>query len=208
LNLDLCTPLKVDVFACQLFAYRGNVVALDIVGAGLPIIVSIILLLRMGLQTGRSTSWRRVMGFILLTTILGLATAFEYATWDSIFGGIAINTRLLLYTVILPIGVIEFWTFNRFSLPRLSISRAYVIGTFGLAMSDLIRIFSGAANFSPQIIGGAGPLDVIFSGPLFVIVGYLSAAVLYSAVQERRSPLPSEDNQAIAFAKTQNQWTW
>lgn len=183
----LCEGIPQDIFGCYLFSYRGNVVAFDIVGAGLPLALSTILLVRMWNRSGGDISPRRIYLGSSLIIALAVATAAEFTLWSALFGGISIDTRLLLYTVILPIGFLQFWLLDRRRNSQPSISPAYVVGALGLMLSDLLRTFSGELNVSPQIIGGAGPSDAIFLGPFFVILGYFFADALYVMVRRRRS---------------------
>ena len=107
-----CIPVKADPFACALFTYNGNVVAIDLVGAGIPLALSLVFAVRLLVRGGFHVRPRRLAIFTALTVGLGLAAAGEYTVWDSLYGGLAINTRLILYTVILPVGLLgtSSWT--------------------------------------------------------------------------------------------------
>jgi hypothetical protein len=187
--LLFCEGIPQDVFGCYLFSYRGNVVAIDVVGAGIPLAMSLIFLIRLGIRSGGHFSLRRMGLNASLIVALAAATAGEFTLWSALFGGISINTRVLLYTVILPIGFLQFWLLDRRHNSRVSISPTYIVGVLGLTLSDLLRTFTGAIDVSPQIIGGGGPSDAIFLGPLFVIMGYLFADALYVIIRRRRATL-------------------
>ena len=174
-----CIPVKADPFACALFTYNGNVVAVDLVGAGIPLALSLVFAARLLIGGGFHVRARRLAIFTALTVGLGLAAAGEYVVWDSLYGGLAINTRLILYTVILPVGLAGYFLLDRASKPKLSMLQFYVVGTVGTVLSDLFRTFSGALNVSPQIIGAGGPLDGVFLDGLLVILGYLLGMSLY-----------------------------
>jgi len=175
-----CVPVKADPFACALFTYNGNVVAVDLVGAGIPLALSLVFAVRLLIGGGFHVRPRRLAIFAALTVGLGLAAAGEYVVWDSLYGGLAINTRLILYTVILPVGLAGYFLLDRASKPKLSMLQFYIVGTVGTVLSDLFRTFSGALNVSPQIIGAGGPLDGVFLDGLLVILGYLLGDALYT----------------------------
>jgi len=185
----LCQGIPQDLFGCYLFSYRGNVVAIDIVGAGIPLALSLFFLIRLGIHSGGRISPRRIGFGASLVVVLAAATAAEYTIWDALFGGISINTGVLLYTVILPIGFLHFWLLDRKSGSRPPISPAYIVGALGLTLSDLLRTFTGALNVSPLIMGGGGPWDAIFLGPLLVVIGYLFADALHVVINRRRARL-------------------
>jgi hypothetical protein len=182
-----CTPVKADPFACALFTYNGNVVAIDLVGAGIPLALSLVFAVRLLIGGGFHVRPRRLAIFTALTVGLGLAAAGEYTVWDSLYGGLAINTRLILYTVILPVGLVGYFLLDRASKPKLSMLQFYIVGTVGTVLSDLFRTFSGALNVSPQIIGAGGPLDGVFLDGLLVILGYLLGDALYTMFLRRKS---------------------
>ena len=174
-----CVPVKSDPFACALFTYNGNLVAIDLVGAGIPLLLCLAFSVYLMAKGHFQASPRRLAIYAALTVGLGLAAAGEYTVWDSIYGGLSVNTRLLLYTVVFPIGVLSFLLLDRARKPKLSIFQIYVVGTLGTVLSDLFRTFSGALNVSPQIIGAAGPLDGVFLDGLLLILGYMATAVVY-----------------------------
>ena len=182
-----CIPVKADPFACALFTYNGNVVAIDLVGAGIPLALSLVFAVRFLVRGGFHVRPRRLVIFAALTVGLGLAAAGEYVVWDSLYGGLAINTRLILYTVILPVGLAGYFLLDRASKPKLSVLQFYIVGTVGTVLSDLFRTFSGALNVSPQIIGAGGPLDGVFLDGLLVILGYLLGMALYTMFLRRKS---------------------
>ena len=182
-----CVPVKADPFACALFTYNGNVVAIDLVGAGIPLALSPVFAVRLLAGGGFHVQPRRLAIFTALTVGLGLAAAGEYTVWDSLYGGLSINTRLILYTVILPVGLAGYLLLDRASKPKLSVLQFYVVGTVGTVLSDLFRTFSGALNVSPQIIGAGGPLDGVFLDGLLVILGYLLGVSLYMMFLRRKS---------------------
>ena len=133
--------------------------------------MSLVFAVRLLIGGGFHVRPRRLAIFTALTVGLGLAAAGEYTVWDSLYGGLSINTRLILYTVILPVGLAGYLLLDRASKPKLSVLQFYIVGTVGTVLSDLFRTFSGALNVSPQIIGAGGPLDGVFLDGLLVILG-------------------------------------
>lgn len=125
------------------------------------------------------------MIYTALTVGLGLAAAGEYTAWDSVYGGLSINTRVILYSLILPVGALAFLLLDRARRPRLAVLQTYMVGTIGTILSDLFRTFSGALNVSPQIIGAAGPIDGVFLNGMFMVMSYLATAVIYISYSNR-----------------------
>ena len=130
---------------------------------------------------------RRLTIYAILTIGLGLASAGEYTLWDSLDGGLSIDTRLILYTVLLPVGAIGFLLLDSARKPRLSILQFYIVGAVGAVLTDLFRIFSGALNVSPEIIGAAGPQDGVFLDGFLLILGYIVCATAYVVLLQWKS---------------------
>jgi len=63
-----------------------------------------------------------------------------------------------------------------------------MLGTLGTTLSDLFRIFSGALNISPVIIGANRLSDGVFLDGLLLILTYLFTAVLYDTLTNQRPP--------------------
>lgn len=190
--MPICVPVKSDLFACALFVYGGNTVAIDLVGAGIPLALCVVFSVHLMAKDRLRISPRRLAIYTLLTVGLGLGGAGEYTLWDTVYGGLAVNTQLLLYTLLLPVGAIGFLLLDRTRLPNLSILQIYVVGTVGTVLSDLFRTFSGALNVSPQIIGASGPLDGVFLDGVFLILYYVATAAAYGLVLRiRRGSMPS-----------------
>jgi len=177
--MSICVPVKSDPFACVLFMYNGNVIALDLIGAGVPLAACLILAVYLLLKTGFRARPKRLVVYTVLAVGLGLAAAGEYILWDQVYGGLGISTSLILYSLIIPVGAIAFLILDRERKPTLSIPQMYIVGTTGTVLSDLFRRFSDIVNVSPQIIGAARFLDGVFVDGFFLIVGYLFAAAIY-----------------------------
>ena len=142
--------------------------------------------------------------YTALAIALGLAAAGEYILWDSLYGGLSINSRLLLYTVLIPLGAVGFLLLDRARRPKLSILQIYVVGTVGTALSDLFRTFSDTLNISPQIMGAAGLQDGVFLDGLLLIFGYLGGAILYVTFlrwKSRKSTATGVDEPALEQAR-------
>lgn len=205
--MPLCSPVKSDPLACILFTYRGNIVAIDLVGAGIPLALSLAFIAIIFVRSGKRVRAYRAAVYTALAIVLGAVAAGEYVLWDFLYGGLSINTRLLLYTVLIPVGIAEFLLLDRARRPKLSLLQTYVVGTVGTTLSDLFRTFSGTLNVSPQIIGAAGLQDGIFLDGLLLILGYLAGAVLYVSIirwKEKRAEGTSNgsvENPHVASAK-------
>lgn len=199
--MSSCMPVKSDPFACAMFTHNGNVVAIDLFGAGIPLALSMLFTANL-LARSVFRVWRyRLAIYAALTIGLGLAAAGEYIVWDSLYGGISVNTRLLMYTVLLPAGALGFLALDRAARPKLSVLQTYVVGTVGTALSDLFRTFSGTLNVSPQIIGAAGPVDGVFLDGLLLILGYMGCAATYvSVLRWKKSKRGAASNTAATTA--------
>ncbi len=180
--MSFCVPVSSDPVACALFSYRGDVVAIDLVGAGIPLTLSLVLVLVLFLRGGRRINVHRIAIYFIMTIILGAAVAVEYLVWDQFYGGLSAPTQLVLFTVIIPVGIALFLLLDRKVLPKLSLLQIYVVGTVGMALSDLFRTFSGLVNVSPQIMGADRLQDAVFLDGLLLVLGYVFGAALYSGI--------------------------
>lgn len=162
-------------------------VAIDLVGAGIPLIVTLLF----GILLFKRGKWRaspkRAALQSVFVVVLALIAAIEFTIWGLIYGGISIQTQLFLFTVIYPAGAIQFILFDRGSKEAISPMKPYMVGTMGIVLSDLFRTFSGFLSVSPQIFGGSGPLDGVFLCGLFMSATYLLAALVYYRLWSRRS---------------------
>jgi len=191
----LCIPVASDSLACALFTYNGNVVAIDLLGAGIPLLFCLLSSAYLLINGRFRLKPRRFATLAALTASFGLVVAGEYALWDSIYGGLGVNTRLLIFTVLIPAGVLAFLLLDRARVPNLSILQIYIVGTVGTTLSDFFRIFSGALNISPVIIGANRLSDGVFLDGLLLILTYLFTAVLYDTLTRPGRP---QDREAIA----------
>jgi hypothetical protein len=188
--IPFCQPVPQDAYACALFTYQGNIVAIDLVGAAAPLLASVMLVSISFLRGSRTLRLGRITTYFVLMVTLGAATAGEFMGFDAIFGGISVDTRLLIYTVLVPFGIAQFVLLDRSLKPNLSIPQCYSVGVLGLILSDIFRTFSGTLNVSPLIIGGSGPYDAVFLGPLFMVIGYLFGATGYVVYRRRKEGIP------------------
>jgi hypothetical protein len=180
----------------MLFIYHGNVVAIDLVGAGGPLVVSAIFAVLLFRRARWGSNPRRVTQHLVFSVSLGVVAALEFALWGMLYGGISVLGQFFIFSVIFPAGALQFLLFDRGRKERVSPLKPYMVGTLGLVLSDLFRTFSGSLNVSPQIIGAGGPLDGVFLGGLFMVIPYLFAAVFYFRIwepkeQKEKSPPPS-----------------
>ena len=181
--MSFCVPVSSDPAACALFSYRGDVVAIDLVGAGIPLALSLVFVFVLFLRGGRRINVHRIAIYFMMTVILGAAVAAEYLVWDHFYGGLSAPTQLVLFTVIVPVGIALFLLLDRMIPRKLSILQTYVVGTVGMALSDLFRTFSGLVNASPQIIGADGLQDGVFLDGLLLVLGYVFGAYLYVSIK-------------------------
>jgi hypothetical protein len=158
-------------------------VAIDLVGAGIPLALSLVFVLVLFLRSGRRINVHRIATYFMMTVILGAAVAAEYLVWDHFNGGLSAPTQLVLFTVIIPVGIALFLLLDRMIPRKLSLLQTYVVGTVGMALSDLFRTFSGLVNASPQIIGANGLEDGVFLDGLLLVLGYVFGAALYVSIK-------------------------
>ena len=179
----MCQVITGDEYSCVLTVFNGKTIGIDIVGAVIPIGVSLVLLAAFGVYS-RPINWVRTSVWGLLVTILGVVTALEFMEWDSIYGGLLINTTIVFYTFV-PIGITAYLVLDR-GKGRRTLLRApipiYVMGVLGDLLVDIIRISSNSTPALIQIIGGAGVKDGIFSGWLMILLGYYVGVLLYTVV--------------------------
>jgi len=179
--LPLCLLLRNNPLRCVLFTYNGNLVAIDLVGAVIPLIVSILIVaLLLNHSRGRFRIGRAAKYAVLAAALGGLG-ASEYTIWGRIFGTLSVDALFFELSLILPAGVLQFWYLDRSRRIEAPVLKSYVVGTLGLLVSDLIRTFSGALDVSPQIIGAREFLDAIFlAGPLLMLFYAMSALAYFT----------------------------
>lgn len=201
LRLTFCGPISVDWAACYLFSYHGYTVAIDLIGAGIPLVLSVLFVFVL-FRRRRQFDSRRLGYYAAFTAVFGALSAGEYLVWDYLFGGISVQTQLFIFSVIYPAGVVQFLLFDRKAKESFSALKSYPIATVSAVLSDLFRTFSGQLNVSPQIIGGNGPYDGVFLGGLYMTIAYLGTAAVYlraKHILERRrarSLVPGSNFQA------------
>jgi hypothetical protein len=183
--VTLCAPVKSDSLACQLFSYRGNTVAIDLLGAVVPIILSVLIIFILMFNGKKRISLRRVVGYLLLTFFIGFTAAVFYQVFE---GGLAVSAALPIMGVIFPAAILQSVLLERRNLRAINLSnirnmtspilrslgKSYVVGTFGIVLSDLVRIFGldnviVALNVSPMIIGAYQYEDGVFVDGLWMM---------------------------------------
>jgi hypothetical protein len=179
----VCQGIIGDNYTCVLTSFNGKIIGIDVVGAVIPIVISLLLLLTFAIYS-RPIDWIRTAIWGLFTTVLGVITALEFMEWDYIYGGLLINTTVIFYTFV-PIGIAAYLVLDRGSGHKTVFRAAipiYIMGVFGNTLADVIRISSNSTSNPIQIIGGAGIRDGIFSGWVMVLLGYYVGVLLYTVV--------------------------
>jgi uncharacterized membrane protein len=173
-----------------LFQIGTTPVEINLVGAVLPLIASVIILT----HYRKRLRWSRVANFTLASFVV--ITAIGSAL-GAIYGTIAIMGWVYIL----------FWLSFVLWYSRLKIVRAdawltagelYVIGTLGVFLDDVVRTLLGFLNvpvvglkIAPNIWGAAGPLDGIFLSGMYQVVFYLLMATFLIRRKAAVGPLPS-----------------
>ena len=181
--MTLCPPVSTDPYACALLTYRGNVIAIDLIGAGIPVITSLLFLGVLYRRRGPPT-FRRIAIYTILTLALGLAAAGEFTLWSYLYGGISVSGSVLEFTVLLPIGIAEYMILDRMGRVQGYPFQSYIIGTFGMFMSDVFRTLGGF-DVTPQIYGAGEFIDGVFVGGIILMFFYVTTAFIYLRVYRR-----------------------
>ncbi len=169
-------------------------VGIDLIGVGIPLLVSVAFLLVLLRRKAGGFAPRRLFSYAAFVVVVGALAAAEFGVWDYLFGGISVQTQFFLFTLIYPAGIVQFLLFDRSSKQLVSALKSYPIGTFSVTLSDLFRTFSGSLNVSPQIIGANQVQDGVFLSGLYMTITYLASAWVYfrakKVIQKR---VPSTD---------------
>lgn len=151
-------------------------------------VVSILVVVFLFLRSGRRVPLERAVYYLLFIVLLGIVIAIEYTLPNLFLGGAEVSAWFLYFTLFAA-GTVQLWGLDR-RPGYATLTRSYAIGTFAVILSDLVRTFSGVINTFPQVIGGAGVMDVVFLAGPYLAVFYIIATlvfVVWLEVRERWS---------------------
>jgi uncharacterized membrane protein len=158
-----------------LFQVGRTPVEINLVGAVLPLLVSIVILA----HYRKKVRWSRVANFTLASFVVITAIG---SSLGAVYGTIAIMGWVYILFWLLFV----LW-YSRLKIDRteilLTAGELYVIGTLGVFLDDVVRTFLGfldvpvvGLKIAPNIWGAAGPLDGIFLSGMYQVVFYLLIA--------------------------------
>jgi uncharacterized membrane protein len=174
---------------CSFFLFQvgKTQVEINLVGAVLPLLVSIVILV----HYRKRLRWLRIAKFTFASFVV--ITAIGSAI-GSIYGTIAIMGWVYILFWLLIVTWYSRLRFDR-SDALLTASELYVVGTLGVLMDDIVRTLLGLLNvpivglaITPNIWGAAGPLDGIFMTGEYQVIIYLLMAI----VLRRRRPFDGQ----------------
>ncbi len=175
--MPLCVTIPQDALGCYLFSWQGNVVAIDMLGAGIPILLSLLIILYLMLRGRGRVSFRRTAISLLFVLVIGAVVAFPYIlAWEFYHTlGLSkwVNIPLVFTLAIIQVVIID--KPKEVMLPLTT----YVYWTFGAILSDLIRILSGTLDVTPLIIGASGIEDLIFDMGFIMMLACIFFSVFY-----------------------------
>jgi hypothetical protein len=190
--MDLpCARVPSDPLACQIFTYNGKIVALNLVGGVIPIVVSVVFTSFLISKSKNKFNPSQVIVYFGMTSFIGLAIASFYQIYDNLHGGITSNlgvpAALPVLGAIAPVAILQAVFLERKNLKPVDLSnlrtivppirnallKSYIMGTFGVILSDIFRIFGFpgiivALNVSPDIIGAYQYEDGVFQDGFFL----------------------------------------
>ena len=162
--------------------------ALDLVGAVVPLLLSALVIVFLFLRSGRKVSLRRTTSYSVLIILLGTVIAAEFTAPDFFLGGVEVSAWSLYISLFIAASV-QLWRLDH--RPGFeALLRSYVIGTFALILSNLFRTFAGVVNASPQVIGAGGAMDAVFLAGPYLALFYMMATmafVIWLGIRERWS---------------------
>ncbi|MCL4518535.1 MAG: hypothetical protein M1587_04985 [Thaumarchaeota archaeon] len=177
-------------------------------GAAVPIVLSVLIIFILMRNGKKKIGSLRVAGYFLLTFLIGVVVAVFYQVFE---GGLAVSAALPIMGIIFPAAIIQSVSLERSNFRPIDLSnvtntlgpilrslgKSYVVGTFGIVLSDLFRIFGignviVALNVSPMIIGAYQYEDGVFVDGLWMMFfSLLVIAVIYGFA---RSLHPKPEN--------------
>ena len=169
-----------------LFQYKGEFVEINLVGALVPILISLlVLVLLKGRNLGRIAKYSAL--------ICGLYT-LVWTMSDAVAGGISTPGSLV---VVLFYTVSFTWLyFNQLSITERALKsillQTYATGTFGVFFADMLRMSASlfgipflGINAPLGVLGGAGPEDGVLLGGMYYFVFLLSSWMLLRILKIR-----------------------
>ena len=173
-----------------LFQIGETPVEINLVGAVLPLLVSLIMVT----YYRKRLRWLRVAGFTFASFLI-------IASIGSIIGAIYGTISVMGWVYIIFWMLVVSW-YSRLKVSRtdvwLTAGELYVIGTLGVLLDDMVRTFLGFLNvpvvglrISPNIWGAGGPLDGIFMTGMYQVVLYLLMVIFLIRRRVTVIPVPS-----------------
>ena len=180
----------------SLFPYLGEVVGMSFVGAGLPLILSVVfvVLVLAFPERGRSPQAFRGRLYWLVPLPICLANVVVFGISHELYGGLALTSSWATgaYFAGASLGVAYAWTRGSKLGVVPALMEAYVMGTMGTFLADLVRTLTGLVRVPGEaaVWGGNGLLDLLFWFGIYVAwAEFLTTLVLKGASRIR----PSKD---------------
>ncbi len=178
----------------SLFPYLGEEVGISSLGAGLPLILSAaFVVIGLALPAGdRSAQAFRSRLYWLALLPIGLANVVAFSVSHELYGGLALTSSWATgaYFAGACLGVTYAWTRGTKLGVVPGLLEAYVLGTIGTFLADVVRTFTGLVRVPGEsaVWGGGGLLDLLFWFGIYVAwAEFLTTLVLKGASRIRPS---------------------
>ncbi len=186
--LLVCVPLQVLLPRIAgpdflLFRYYGELIAIDLVGAVIPLLVCFTLILTVLLRGAKrrgggafeeSRFWLSVLAIALVSTAVFTAASAE-------FGGL--NLPVSWSIALIPggavVGVAFGLTRRKDEKLLAGFAECYVLGTLATLLSDLVRTLSGLVRAPVLAWGGDGTHDLVFWFGIYTGISFLAFSLLH-----------------------------
>lgn len=157
-------------------------------GAGIPLVVSMFIILFRLLRSKRDYSPRRFAFDVLFVMGIGVVVAFPYIIAWQVYHSLGLS-KWVIIPIVFGIGFAQVVILDRPKKMRIPF-KSYVLWTFGSILSDLIRIFSGIRYISPPIliIGADRFYDTVFLLGPYLMTAYFFFAAFYVHFVQRGRP--------------------
>ncbi len=170
-----------------LFSYKGELIAVSVIGAIVPLVLSAVGTVIVLLVRDRSDPGRKLgLQFWLSVVLLAILSAIVVTLSNALYGGLALPKSWALASAFVGAsGGVGFALRRKESGGTVSGAvECYALGTFGMFLGDLIRTFGGLAYVpgAALVWGGGGLLDFVFWFGIYLALGFFLFSVLRRAL--------------------------
>ncbi len=170
----------------MLVSYKGELIAISVLGAILPLMLSTLGILVVLQARGPSEPSRNLgLRFLLSVVLLAILSAIVFTLSNALYGGLALPQSWALASAFVgAAGGVGFALRVEEREVLSGTVECYAAGTFGMFLGDLIRTFGGLAYVpgSALVWGGGGFLDYVFWFGIYLSLGFLLFTVLRRAL--------------------------